>query len=100
MYRTARTQTAKTTAKKKATTLLKKKKIHKSHINSLSTTQMTVDLANMDCQMMKDNMNMFLVMKDTVQVQKDTINSMGGIDKMYDVLDDMQEINEEYQRNY
>lgn len=61
---------------------------------------MTVDLANMDCQMMKDNMNMFLVMKDTVQVQKDTINSMGGIDKMYDVLDDMQEINEEYQRNY
>ena len=33
---------------------------------------MTVDSANMDCQIMKDNMNIMQVMKDTVQVQKDT----------------------------
>ena len=76
-------------------------------INNLSNTQMTVDSANMDCQIMRDNLNIMQVMKDTVQVQKDTMHAMGGVDSMYDVMDDMaeikdeqQELNEEFQRNY
>ena len=107
IYRTTRNPTQKAQAKKNATQLLKKKKMYEQHINNLSNTQMTVDSANMDCQIMKDNMNIMQVMKDTVQVQKDTMHAMGGIDSMYDVMDDMaeikdeqQELNEEFQRNY
>ena len=73
IYRNERNPTRKAQAKKKATQLLKKKKMYKQHINNLSNTQMTVDSANMDCQIMKDNMNIMQVMKDTVQVQKDTM---------------------------
>ena len=107
VYRTARNPTQKVQAKKKATQLLKKKKMYEQHINNLSNTQMTVDSANMDCQIMRDNLNIMQVMKDTVQVQKDTMHAMGGVDSMYDVMDDMAEIkdeqkelNEEFQRNY
>lgn len=107
VYRAARNPTAKAQAKKKAMNLLKKKKMYEQHYNNLSNTQMTVDSANMDCQIMKDNMNIMRVMKNTVQVQKDTLHQMGGIDKMYDIMDDMQdmkeeqqELNEEFQRNY
>ena len=107
IYRTARNPTQKAQAKKKATQLLKKKKMYEQHYNNLSNTQMTVDSANMDCQMMRDNLNIMQVMKDTVQVQKDTLHSMGGIEGMYDVMDDMaeireeqQDLNEEFQRNY
>lgn len=107
VYRTARNPTAKAQAKKKAVQLLKKKKTYEQHYNNLQNTQVTVDSANMDCQIMRDNMNIMQVMKETVQVQKDTLHSMGGIDSMYDVMDDMQEIkeeqqeiNEEFQRNY
>ena len=107
VYRTARNPTQKAQAKKKATQLLKKKKMYEQHINNLSNTQMTVDSANMDCQIMRDNLNIMQVMKDTVQVQKDTMHAMGGVDSMYDVMDDMaeikdeqQELNEEFQRNY
>lgn len=107
IYRTARNPTQKAQAKKKATQLLKKKKMYEQHYNNLSNTQMTVDSANMDCQIMRDNINIMQVMKDTVQVQKDTLHSMGGIDGMYDVMDDMaeireeqQDLNEEFQRNY
>ena len=107
IYRTARNPTQKAQAKKKATQLLKKKKMYEQHYNNLSNTQMTVDSANMDCQIMRDNINIMQVMKDTVQVQKETLHSMGGIDGMYDVMDDMaeireeqQDLNEEFQRNY
>ena len=107
IYRTARNPTQKAQAKKKATQLLKKKKMYEQHYNNLSNTQMTVDSANIDCQMMRDNLNIMQVMKDTVQVQKDTLHSMGGIEGMYDVMDDMaeireeqQDLNEEFQRNY
>ena len=107
IYRTARNPTQKAQAKKKATQLLKKKKMYEQHYNNLSNTQMTVDSANMDCQIMRDNLNIMQVMKDTVQVQKDTLHSMGGIERMYDVMDDMaeireeqQDLNEEFQRNY
>ena len=106
VYRTARNPTAKAQAKKKAMQLLKKKKMYEQHSNNLSNAQMTLDTVNMDCQMMRDNMNIMQVMKNTVQVQKDTLHAMGGIDGMYDVMDDMaelkeeqQEINEEIQRN-
>ena len=99
--------TQKAQAKKKATQLLKKKKMYEQHINNLSNTQMTVDSADMDCQIMRDNLNIMQVMKDTVQVQKDTMHARGGVDSMYDVMDDMaeikdeqQELNEEFQRNY
>lgn len=107
LYRSARNPTQKAQAKKKAVQLLKKKKMYEQHYNNLSNTQMTVDSANVDCQIMRDNINIMQVMKDTVQLQKDTLHSMGGIDSMYDVMDDMQEIreeqqelNEEFQRNY
>ena len=43
---------------------------------------MTVDSANMDCQIMRDNLNIMQMMKDTVQVQKDTMHAMGGVDSM------------------
>ena len=106
VYRTARNPTAKAQAKKKAMQLLKKKKMYEQHSNNLSNAQMTLDTVNMDCQMMRDNMNIMQVMKNTVQVQKDTLHAMGGIDGMYDVMDDMaelkdqqQEMNEEIQRN-
>lgn len=49
IYRTTRNPTQKAQAKKKATQLLKKKKMYEQHINNLSNTQMTVDSANMDC---------------------------------------------------
>ena len=106
VYRSARNPKAKAQAKKKAMQLLKKKKIYEQHKNNLSNAQMTLDSVNMDCQMMRDNMNIMQVMKNTVQVQKDTLHAMGGIDGMYDVMDDMaelkeeqQEMNEEIQRN-
>ena len=106
-YRAAKNPNEKARLKKKCMQLLKKKKMYENHINNLDNTQMMVDSVNMDCQMMKDNMNILQVMKNTVQVQKDTLHAMGGIDKMYDIMDDMQdlkeeqqEMNEEFQRNY
>jgi hypothetical protein len=33
-------------------------------------------------------------MKDTLQIKKDMMHVMGGIDLMYDVMDDIQEIKE------
>ena len=97
VYRTARNPTAKAQAKKKAMQLLKKKKMYEQHSNNLSNAQMTLDTVNMDCQMMRDNMNIMQVMKNTVQVQKDTLHAMGGIDGMYDVMDDMAELKDEQQ---
>ena len=106
-FRQAKNPNEKVRLKKKCMQLLKKKKMYENHINNLDNTQMIVDSANMDCQIMKDNMNIMQVMQQTVQVQKDTLHAMGGIDKMYDILDDMnelkeqqQEMNEEFQRNY
>ena len=106
-FRQAKNPNEKVRLKKKCMQLLKKKKMYENHINNLDNTQMIVDSANMDCQIMKDNMNILQVMQQTVQVQKDTMHAMGGIDKMYDVIDDMnelkeqqQEMNEEFQRNY
>ena len=56
---------------------------------------------------MKDNMAIMQTMKSTVQMQKDMMHAMGGIDSMYDVMDDMAEIkeqqeefNDEMQRNF
>ena len=46
--------TTKAQAKKKAMMLLKKKKMYENHLNTLSNTQMTVDSANLDCQIMND----------------------------------------------
>ena len=54
--------------------------MYEQHSNNLSSAQMTLDSVNMDCQMMRDNMNIMQVMKNTVQVQKDTLHAMGGID--------------------
>ena len=56
---------------------------------------------------MKDNMIIMQAMKATVQMQKNMMHAMGGIDSMYDIMDDIQEIkehqeefNEEMQRNF
>ena len=106
-YRQARTPQQKAQAKAKAMRLLKKKKLYQAHVNNLENTQMAVESAAMDVDIMKDNMAIMQTMKATTQMQKDMLHSMGGIDSMYDVMDDMQEIkeqqeefNEEMQRNF
>ena len=67
---------------------------------------MAVESAAMDVDIMKDNMAIMQTMKATTQMQKDMLHAMGGIDSMYDVMDDMAEIkeqqeefNDEMQRN-
>ena len=106
-YRQARTPQQKAQAKAKAMRLLKKKKLYQAHVNNLENTQMAVESAAMDVDIMKDNMAIMQTMKSTVQMQKDMMHAMGGIDSMYDVMDDMQEIkeqqeefNDEMQRNF
>ena len=81
--------------------------MYEAHINNLENTQMAVESAAMDCDIMKDNMAIMQTMKSTVQMQKDMMHAMGGVDSMYDVMDDMQDIkdqqeefNEEMQRNF
>ena len=87
--------------------LLKKKKLYQAHVNNLENTQMAVESAAMDVDIMKDNMAIMQTMKATTQMQKDMLHAMGGIDSMYDVMDDMAEIkeqqeefNDEMQRNF
>ena len=106
-YRQARTPQQKAQAKAKAMRLLKKKKLYQAHINNLENTQMAVECAAMDVDIMKDNMAIMQTMKATVQTQKNMMHAMGGIDSMYDVMDDMAEIkeqqeefNDEMQRNF
>ena len=106
-YRQARTPQQKSHAKAKAMRLLKKKKLYQAHLNNLDNTQMAVESAAMDIDIMKDNMAIMQTMKSTVQMQKDMMHAMGGIDSMYDVMDDMAEIkeqqeefNDEMQRNF
>ena len=106
-YRQARTPQQKAQAKAKAMRLLKKKKLYQAHINNLENTQMAVEGAAMDVDIMKDNMAIMQTMKATVQTQKNMMHAMGGIDSMYDVMDDMAEIKEqqeefnvEMQRNF
>ena len=60
----------------------------------------------MDVDIMKDNMAIIQTMKSTVQTQKNMLHAIGGIDSMYDIMDDMVEIkeqqeefNDELQRN-
>ena len=106
-YRQARTPQQKAQAKAKAMRLLKKKKLYQAHINNLENTQMAVEGAAMDVDIMKDNMAIMQTMKATTQMQKNMMHAMGGIDSMYDVMDDMAEIkeqqeefNDEMQRNF
>ena len=106
-YRQARTPQQKAQAKAKAMRLLKKKKLYQAHVNNLENTQMAVESAAMDVDIMKDNMAIMQTMKATTQMQKDMLHAMGGIDSMYDVMDDMAEIkeqqeefNDEMQRNF
>ena len=94
-YRQARTPQQKAQAKAKAMRLLKKKKLYQAHVNNLENTQMAVESAAMDVDIMKDNMAIMQTMKATTQMQKDMLHAMGGIDSMYDVMDDMAEIKEQ-----
>ena len=86
--------------------LLKKKKLYQAHVNNLENTQMAVESAAMDVDIMKDNIAIMQTMKSTVQTQKNMLHAIGGIDSMYDIMDDMAEIkeqqeefNDELQRN-
>ena len=79
-YRQARTPQQKAQAKNKAMRLLKKKKLYQAHVNNLENTQMAVESAAMDVDIMKDNMAIMQTMKATVQMQKDMMHAMGGID--------------------
>jgi charged multivesicular body protein 5 len=106
VLRNARTPTQKRQAKQKAMNLLKKKKMYEGHLNTLSSTQMTVDTASVETQIMKDNVGVMRAMKDTVNVQKDMMKEC-NVDSMYDVMDDMAEmkddqaeISEAFNRNY
>lgn len=106
-FRQARTPGQKAQAKQKAMRLLKRKKMYQAHMNNLENTQMAVEGAAMDVDIMRDNMAIVQTMKATVDTQKAMMHAMGGVDSMYDIMDDMQEIkdqqeefNEEMQRNY
>ena len=86
--------------------LLKKKKMYQAHANNLENTQMVVESDDKDVDIMKDNMAIMQTMKSTVQTQKNMLHVIGGIDSMYDVMDDMaefkeqqEEFNNELQRN-
>ena len=105
-YRQARTPQQKAQAKAKAMRLLKKKKLYQAHVNNLENTQMAVESAAMDVDIMKDNMSIMQTMKSTVQTLKNMLHSIGGSDSMYNVMDDIAEIkeqqeeyNDELQRN-
>lgn len=56
-YRNARNPTLKAQAKQKATNLLKKKKMYDAHYNNISNTQMNVENAHIQTQMMRDNVD-------------------------------------------
>ena len=86
--------------------LLKKKKMYQAHANNLENIQMAVESDDRDVDIMKDNMAIMQTMKSTVQTQKNMLHAIGGIDSMYDVMDDMaefkeqqEEFNNELQRN-
>lgn len=104
--RAARTPQQKATAKKKATNILKKKKMYDSHFNNLQNTQFNVENTHIQTQMMRDNMDIVNTMKATVSVQKQMMGSMNP-DAVYDLMDDMRELQEDqneisdaFQRNY
>ena len=42
--------------------------MYEQHSNNLSSAQMTLDSVKMDCQMMRDNMNIMQVMKNFFKV--------------------------------
>ena len=75
--------------------LLKKKKMYQAHANNLENTQMAVESDDKDVDIMKDNMAIMQTMKSTVQTQKNMLHDIGGIDSMYDAMDDMAEIKEQ-----
>ena len=78
--------------------LLKKKKMYQAHANNLENTQMAVESDDKDVDIMKDNMAIMQTMKSTVQTQKNMLHAIGGIDSMYDVMDDMAEIKEQQEK--
>ena len=78
--------------------LLKKKKMYQAHANNLENTQMAVESAAMDVDIMKDNMAIMQTMKATTQMQKNMLHAIGSIDSMYDVMDDMAEIKEQQEK--
>ena len=78
--------------------LLKKKKMYQAHANNLENTQMAVESAAMDVDIMKDNIAIMQTMKSTVQTQKNMLHAIGSIDSMYDVMDDMAEIKEQQEK--
>ena len=42
--------------------------MYEQHSNNLSSAQMTLDSVNMNCQMMRNNMNIMQVMKNSFKV--------------------------------
>ena len=104
--RSARTTQQKQIAKKKATSLLQKKKMYESHLNNLQNTQFNVENAHIQTQMMRDNMDIINTLKSTVTVQKQMMGNMNP-DDVYNLMDDMRElqedqneINDAFTRNY
>lgn len=93
-------------AKQKAGNILKKKKMYEAHYNNLSTTQISVESASIQTQMMKDNMDVMTTLKGTVELQKEMMKGMNP-DEVYDIMDDLkdiqeqqEEMNEAFTRNY
>jgi len=105
VYRNAKGK-SKEQAKAKATQLLKKKKMYEGHLNTLSSTQFSVESAKISTDMMRDNMGIVSTLKDINSQQKEmmkgmNVDSVGDMmDEMRDMMEDQQEINDTLARNY
>jgi hypothetical protein len=106
VLRSARTPMQKQQAKQKASNILKKKKMYEAHYSNLSSTQLNVENAHIQTQMMRDNMDVMNTLKGTVELQKDMMQGMNPddiynlMDNLKDMQEDQNEMNEAFTRNY
>ena len=106
VLRNARTPMQKQQAKQKASNILKKKKMYEAHYTNLSSTQLNVENAHIQTQMMKDNMDVMNTLKGTVELQKNMMQGMNPddiyslMDNLKDMQEDQNEMNEAFTRNY
>ena len=97
VFKTVKNPTSKAQAKRKAMQLLKKKKTYEQLYNNLSSAQDTLESVNINNEIMKNNKNVMQAMKNAVDEQKANIKSIGGIDKLYDYMDNIAELREQQQ---
>lgn len=105
-FRMARTQPEKIKAKKKAVDALKRKKMYLAQLNNLEQTSFNVENVQMQTDMVRDNMEIVKILKQTNDMQKIMMKEM-NVETVDDMIDEMQEakyVQEEFsdaiQRNY